>query len=59
MINGSFDVFFESPQGGIWLWSVFGFGLAAAVIQRAQIVRGVASRSLAAVAGLRGVTAAR
>jgi hypothetical protein len=28
IINGSFDVFLEGPQGGIWYWSVFGFGLA-------------------------------
>jgi O-Antigen ligase len=28
MLNGSFDVFLEGPQGGIWFWSVFGFGLA-------------------------------
>ncbi|HWI27761.1 MAG TPA: O-antigen ligase family protein [Stellaceae bacterium] len=34
MINGSFDVFFESPQGAIWFWSVVGFGLAAAMTQR-------------------------
>ena len=28
IINGSFDVFLEGPQGGIWFWCVFGFGLA-------------------------------
>jgi len=28
MLNGSFDVFLEGPQGGIWFWSIFGFGLA-------------------------------
>ncbi|RMF59464.1 MAG: O-antigen ligase domain-containing protein [Calditrichaeota bacterium] len=28
MINGAFDVFLEGPQGGIWFWSVFGYGLA-------------------------------
>ena len=28
IINGTFDVFLEGPQGGIWFWSVFGFGLA-------------------------------
>jgi hypothetical protein len=27
MINGSFDVFLEGPQGGIWFWCVFGLGL--------------------------------
>jgi hypothetical protein len=28
MVNASFDVFLEGPQGGIWFWCVFGFGLA-------------------------------
>jgi O-Antigen ligase len=28
IINGSFDVFLEGPQGGIWFWSIVGFGLA-------------------------------
>ncbi|NMB58234.1 MAG: O-antigen ligase family protein [Chloroflexi bacterium] len=34
MINGSFDVFFEGPQGGIWLWSLIGFGLALIYAER-------------------------
>jgi hypothetical protein len=34
IVNASFDVFFEGPQGGIWFWSVFGLGLAAIGIQR-------------------------
>lgn len=33
MINGSFDVFLEGPQGGIWFWSLYGFGLAALITQ--------------------------
>jgi hypothetical protein len=28
MVNSTFDVFLEGPQGGIWFWSIFGFGLA-------------------------------
>lgn len=28
MVNGTFDVFLEGPQGGIWFWSLFGYGLA-------------------------------
>jgi O-Antigen ligase len=28
MVNASFDVFLEGPQGAIWFWCVFGFGLA-------------------------------
>ena len=30
MANASFDVFIEGPMGGIWLWTVYGVGLAAA-----------------------------
>ncbi len=26
--NASFDVYFEGPMGGVWYWSVIGFGLA-------------------------------
>jgi O-antigen ligase len=35
-VNGAFDVFLEGPQGGIWFWSLFGFGLAALEEQRSQ-----------------------
>lgn len=28
MINSSFDVYFEGPQGGIWFWAVIGLGIA-------------------------------
>jgi hypothetical protein len=34
MINGTFDVFIEGPQGGIWFWCLFGFGMAVLEIQR-------------------------
>lgn len=27
-VNGAFDVYLEGPQGGIWFWQMFGFGLA-------------------------------
>ncbi len=27
--NGAFDVFLESPMGGIWFWSLYGVGMAA------------------------------
>ncbi|MFI4860388.1 MAG: O-antigen ligase family protein [Phycisphaerales bacterium JB063] len=30
--NASFDVYFEGPMGGIWVWSIIGLGLAAAWI---------------------------
>jgi hypothetical protein len=29
VVNMSFDVYLEGPQGGIWFWSLFGFGIAA------------------------------
>jgi hypothetical protein len=28
MVNITFDVYLEGPQGGIWFWSLFGFGVA-------------------------------
>ena len=38
MVNAGFDVFLEGPQGGIWFWSLFGFGVALTLYQR-QIFR--------------------
>ena len=32
LVNAAFDVYLEGPMGGIWFWSVFGVGLAAARI---------------------------
>lgn len=37
MINAAFDVYLEGPQGGIWFWSVFGFGLAQLEMERRYI----------------------
>lgn len=34
MTNASFDVFLEGPMGGVWLWSIYGIGIASAVIFR-------------------------
>jgi O-antigen ligase/polysaccharide polymerase Wzy-like membrane protein len=34
LVNGSFDVYLEGPPGGIWLWSVIGFGIAAEMTYR-------------------------
>lgn len=34
MVNASFDVYLEGPQGGIWFWCLIGFGIAAVEIQR-------------------------
>jgi hypothetical protein len=36
MVNAAFDVYLEGPQGGIWFWSLFGFGLALMLVQRRQ-----------------------
>lgn len=37
MVNGSFDVYWEGPQGAIWMWTVIGLGLAALEIQRREL----------------------
>lgn len=34
--NASFDVYLEGPQGGIWFWSLIGFGLAALELSRRE-----------------------
>ena len=34
MINCTFDVFLEGPQGGIWFWCLFGFGMSVLEVQR-------------------------
>ncbi len=36
MVNASFDVYLEGPQGGIWFWCLFGFGLALLETYRRQ-----------------------
>ncbi|OQA17650.1 MAG: O-Antigen ligase [bacterium ADurb.Bin363] len=34
LVNASFDVYLEGPQGGIWFWSVFGIGIASSYIYK-------------------------
>jgi hypothetical protein len=34
LVNASFDVFLEGPQGGIWFWSLLGFGIVIVEAQR-------------------------
>jgi hypothetical protein len=34
VVNAAFDVSLEGPQGGIWFWSILGFGIAALEVQR-------------------------
>jgi hypothetical protein len=36
IINSSFDVYLEGPQGGIWFWTIVGLGLAACRIQQRE-----------------------
>jgi hypothetical protein len=36
LINGSFDVFIEGPMGGIWMWTLYGIGLGAALVHHRQ-----------------------
>lgn len=33
LVNGTFDVYLEGPQGGIWFWCVVGFSLAVLRVQ--------------------------
>ncbi len=34
LVNATFDVFLEGPMGGVWFWSLYGVGLAAAAQYR-------------------------
>jgi hypothetical protein len=34
LVNASFDVFLEGPQGGIWFWSITGLGIGVAASAR-------------------------
>ena len=47
IVNASFDVFLEGPQGGIWFWCVIGAGIAALECQRwderARVAQSLAS----------------
>jgi hypothetical protein len=36
LVNGSFDVYLEGPQGGIWYWAVMGLGMAAIRLSREE-----------------------
>lgn len=36
IINSSFDVYLEGPQGGIWFWTIVGLGLAACRMQQQE-----------------------
>lgn len=49
LVNMSFDVYLEGPQGGIWFWSVIGFGIALSEAQQ----RGVKPATGAVAASIR------
>ncbi len=48
MINATFDVFLEGPQGGIWFWCLFGYGMALLYRSRYEN-RGASAQPLPAV----------
>jgi O-Antigen ligase len=37
LVNAAFDVFLEGPPGGIWFWSLIGFGIVALQAQREDL----------------------
>jgi hypothetical protein len=39
IIEGTFDVALEGPMSGIWLWCLFGVGIGATLIYRAQVAQ--------------------
>lgn len=45
LVNMSFDVYLEGPQGGIWFWSLVGFAIA---VTRAQRVNRTVAREVRA-----------
>jgi len=51
IVNGSFDVYLEGPQGGIWFWCLIGFGFALMYVERQAYRRG---RQLQRAAALQG-----
>ncbi|MPY74213.1 MAG: O-antigen ligase domain-containing protein [Alphaproteobacteria bacterium] len=54
LVNASFDVYLEGPQGGIWFWCVTGFAIALNVEQRMVFARTRVKRRVAARAAARG-----
>ncbi|AWK85180.1 O-antigen ligase family protein [Azospirillum thermophilum] len=38
LVNASFDVYLEGPQGGIWFWSIMGLGIGVLVLERSLLV---------------------
>lgn len=57
LVNAAFDVFLESPQGGIWFWSIIGAGIVAAEQQR-RLVAPAAAATLPTTAQLTALSGA-
>jgi O-Antigen ligase len=51
-INMSFDVYLEGPEGGIWFWSIIGFGVAAMRVQAYETRQFAAERRTRASKGV-------
>jgi hypothetical protein len=47
-IDMSFDVYLEGPQGGIWFWSIIGFGVAVLRVQASEARRSLAQSRIQA-----------
>lgn len=39
LVNASFEVYLEGPPGGIWFWSLFGFGIYVGMLSRKKTLR--------------------
>ena len=50
MVNMSFDVYLEGPQGGIWFWSLIGYVVALTLSQDALVKRGSTAMAAPSVA---------
>ena len=50
MVNSSFDVYLEGPQGGIWFWSLMGFVIALTEEQRLLYSRATAAQRVVTTA---------
>jgi hypothetical protein len=36
LVNASFDVYLEGPQGGVWFWCLLGLGISATQVGRQE-----------------------
>jgi hypothetical protein len=59
LLNVSFDVYLEGPQGGIWFWCIFGYGLALLASQSRQIPWRPRVSALSAARRVQNLTSSR